>query len=79
MATVTIDEQTLNSLRLAAKFVLDHADEIDHHNGQAMDLLKLNSPNATYKAVQTTQQDSIQLTHDLDAVLDALKAAGLDD
>jgi hypothetical protein len=78
MADVTIDEQTLNALRLAAKFVLDHADQIDHHNSQAMDLLKLNSPNATYEAAQQTQKDSIQQAHDLDAVLAALNAAGID-
>lgn len=70
--------QTVNALRLAAKFVLAHADRIDHYNGQAMDILKLNSPSATAEAVQQTQKDSVQLTHDLDAVLNALQAAGIE-
>ena len=78
MATVTIDEQTLQALRLAAKFVLDHAGDIDAHNGRAMDLLQLDCPTATYEAVEQTQKDMNQQRHDLDAVLAALESAGID-
>lgn len=78
MANVSIDEQELAALRLAAKFVLDHADQIDYHNQFALDILKRESPNATYEAAQETKKDSIQQAHDLDATLAALRAAGLD-
>jgi hypothetical protein len=78
MANVTIDEQELNALRLAAKFVLDHAAQIDYHNQFALDLLKMTSPNATYGAAQQTQTDAAQQTRDLDATLAALNAAGID-
>jgi hypothetical protein len=78
MANVTITEQELAALRLAAKFVLDHADQIDYRNQFALDLLKMTSPNATYEAAQQTQNDATQQTRDLDATLAALKAAGLD-
>ena len=73
------DDNALTALRLAAKFVLDHADEIDHHNQFALDLLKMTAPSATREAVQETREDSAKLRRDLDAVLAALKSAGLDD
>ncbi|KUN03157.1 hypothetical protein AQI95_24685 [Streptomyces yokosukanensis] len=73
------DDKTLAALQLAAKFVLDYAEAIDHYNGQAMDILKMNCPSATHEAAEMTQKESIQLRKDLDAVLDALKGAGIDD
>ena len=78
MADVTIDEKTLNALRLAAKFVLDHADRIDQHNSLSMEILKMTAPNATYVAAVETQKESIQQAHDLEAVIAALDAAGID-
>lgn len=78
MATVTVDEKTLAALQLAAKFVLDHADRIDQHNSLSMDILKMTSPSATYEAAQATQRESVQQNKDLDAVLAALEAAGID-
>lgn len=77
-ATVTIDVQTLAALQMAAKFVLDHADRIDQHNSLSMDILKMTCPSATYEAAQETQKESIQQNKDLDAVLAALEAAGID-
>ncbi len=76
--TATIDKEALDALRLAAKFVLDHADRIDQHNSLSMDILKMTAPSATYEVAQETQKDSIQQAKDLGAVLTALEAAGID-
>ncbi|MCL8016903.1 hypothetical protein [Streptomyces sp. AS02] len=78
MANVTINENELAALRLAATFVLDHADRIDQHNSLSMEILKMTAPNATYEAAVQTQKESVQQNHDLDAVLAALEAAGID-
>lgn len=78
MATVTIDEQTLKALQAAAKFVLDHADSIDHDTQFYARHLRIEAPSATPEAQSMTQEDADRLRKDLDTTLTALDAAGID-
>lgn len=78
MATVTIDADELAALRLAAKFVLDRADDIDYNNQFAARHLRAEHPNATSEAEGMTWANADKTRKELDATLAALTAAGID-
>lgn len=73
-----VDEKTLEALRLAAKFILDRADDIDYDTQFAARHLRAEHPSATPAAARATQENADQLRKDLAAVLDALTNVGID-
>jgi len=78
MADITIDENELAALRLAAKFVLEYADNIDHDTQFYARRLRIETPSATAEAENLTWKNADQIRKDLDAVVTALEGAGID-
>ncbi|MDX2837964.1 hypothetical protein PV377_02920 [Streptomyces ipomoeae] len=77
-STVTVDAKELAALRLAAQFVLDHADDIDYNSQFAARHLRAEHPNATPEAESMTWAEADKTRKNLDATLAALQAAGID-
>ncbi len=76
MANVTIDEKELATLRLAAKFLAEHGEQISHYNDYAMEILKLHAPSATLEAAVREQETMHKISQELEATLEALTDAG---
>ena len=77
-STVTVDAKELAALRVAAKFVLDHADDIDYSTQFHARHLRAEHPTATAEAYAMTQEDADKTRKELDVTLAALDAAGID-
>jgi hypothetical protein len=75
MADVTIDEKELAALRLAAKFLADHGEDLLYYTQYWEEILQIQAPNATPAARlhARAEHDKLNsaLTHTLDTLADA--------
>ncbi|MFJ7111826.1 hypothetical protein ACIQW4_01430 [Streptomyces albogriseolus] len=76
MANVTVDEKELATLRLAAKFLAEHGEQISYYNQYAMEILKMQAPNATLEAAMRERETMHKISQELEVTLEALTDAG---
>lgn len=73
-----IDAPALKALQLVAQFVLTYADDIDSDTQFAAEHVRVKHPEATQEAILQARSTADELRKELDAVIDALRGAGID-